>query len=84
MELGGVDVIAFTAGVGENVPYLRALIIDNVARALGCHLDHELNVSKEEGNRVISSPTSQVEVMVIPTDEELVIVKDTARILNID
>ena len=84
MDLGGVDVIAFTAGVGENVPYLCALIIDNVARALGCHLDHELNVSKEEGNRVISSPTSQVEVMVIPTDEELVIVKDTARILNID
>ena len=84
MELGGVDVIAFTAGVGENVPYLRALIIDNVARALGCHLEHELNVAKEDGNRVISSPTSQVEVMVIPTDEELVIVKDTARILNID
>lgn len=83
MELGGVDVIAFTAGVGENVPYLRALIIDNVSRALGCHLDNELNNQKVEGMRVISKPTSQVEVMIVPTNEELVIVKDTARLLGI-
>lgn len=83
MELGGVDVIAFTAGIGENAPYLRALIIDNVSRALGCHLDVALNNQRSDENRVISLPTSRVEVMVVPTNEELVIIKDTVRLLNI-
>lgn len=84
MELGGVDVIVFTAGIGENVPYLRALIIDDVARALGCHLDVALNNERSDENRVISLPSSQVEVMVVPTNEELVIVRDTARLLGIN
>ncbi len=83
MELGGVDVIAFTAGIGENAPYLRALIIDNVARALGCHLDVQLNNVCSDEDRVISLPSSQVEVMVVPTNEELVIVRDTVRLLGI-
>lgn len=84
MELGGVDIIVFTAGIGENAAYLRALIIDDVSRALGCHLDNDLNNAKDDGIRVISKSTSQVEVMVIPTNEELVIVQDTARLLGID
>lgn len=83
MELGGVDVIAFTAGIGENVPYLRALIIDDVARALGCHIDVALNNQRSDESRVISLPSSQVEVMVVPTNEELVIVRDTVRLLGI-
>ena len=83
MELGGVDVIAFTAGIGENVPYLRALIIDDVARALGCHIDVALNNQRCDESRVISLPSSQVEVMVVPTNEELVIVRDTVRLLGI-
>ncbi|MFQ6862627.1 MAG: acetate/propionate family kinase [Beduini sp.] len=84
MELGGVDVIAFTAGIGENVPYLRALIIDDVARALGCHIDVALNNQRSDESRVISLPSSQVEVMVVPTNEELVIVRDTVRLLGIN
>ncbi|MBS5114689.1 MAG: acetate kinase [Erysipelotrichaceae bacterium] len=85
MELGGVDVIAFTAGIGENVPYLRSLIIDNVSRALGCHLEYELNYDKENDEmRTISKSTSQVEVMVVPTNEELVIVQDTVKLLNLE
>lgn len=84
MELGGVDVIVFTAGIGENVPYLRALIIDDVARALGCHIDVALNNQRSDENRVISLPSSQVEVMVVPTNEELVIVRDTVRLLGIN
>lgn len=83
MELGGVDVIAFTAGVGENAAYLRSLIIDNVSRALGAHLDEELNRTRAKGNRVISSRFSQVEVMVIPTNEEVMIARDTVRILDL-
>lgn len=83
MELGGVDVIAFTAGVGENAAYLRSLIIDNVSRALGAHLDEELNRAREKGNRVISSRFSQVEVMVVPTNEEVMIARDTVRVLDL-
>lgn len=83
MELGGVDVIAFTAGVGENAGYLRSLIIDNVSRALGAHLDEELNRQRSSENRVISSRFSQIEVMVIPTNEEVEIARDTVRILGL-
>lgn len=83
MELGGVDVIAFTAGVGENAAYLRSLIIDNVSRALGAHLDEEVNRVRSKENRTISSRFSQVEVMVIPTNEEVMIARDTVRILEL-
>lgn len=83
MELGGVDMICFTAGLGENVGYLRALIIDNVARALGCHLDTKLNSIRADEERTISTNQSQVEIMIIPTNEELVIVQDTANLLNL-
>lgn len=83
MELGGVDVIAFTAGVGENASYLRRLIIDNVSRALGAHLDEKLNEQRSKDNRIISSPYSQVQVMVIPTNEEVMIARDTIRILGL-
>lgn len=83
MELGGVDVIAFTAGVGENAAYLRSLIIDNVSRALGAHLDETANRVRSKENRVISSRFSQVEVMVIPTNEEVMIARDATRILEL-
>lgn len=83
MELGGVDVIAFTAGVGENAAYLRSLIIDNVSRALGAHLDEELNSQRSSEPRVISSRFSQIEVMVVPTNEEVEIARDTVRILGL-
>lgn len=83
MELGGVDVIAFTAGVGENAAYLRSLIIDNVSRALGAHLDEGLNRVRSKENRTISSRFSQVEVMVIPTNEEVMIARDTIRVLEL-
>ncbi len=83
MELGGVDVIAFTAGVGENASYLRRIIIDNVARALGAQLDEELNEIRSKEMRVISTPNSQVEIMVVPTDEEIMIARDVCRIYDI-
>ena len=83
VELGGVDVIAFTAGVGENAAYLRRLIIDDCSRALGVHLDEERNNQRSKENRVISSKYSQVEVMVIPTNEEVMIARDTVRILGL-
>lgn len=78
--LGGVDVIAFTAGVGENSPELREAICKQLSY-LGVTLDKEANRSR--GKEVeISGKDSKVKVVVIPTDEELVIAQDTAMIVG--
>ena len=82
-ELGGCDAICFTAGVGENAAYLRRLIIDNVSRAFGVFLDEELNSIRSDENRVISHQYSQIKVMVIPTNEEVMIARDTVRLLDL-
>ena len=81
--MGGVDAIAFTAGVGENAAYLRRLIIDNISRALGVFLDEKANEVRSKENRVISNQFSQVEVYVIPTNEEVMIARDTVNILGL-
>ena len=83
VEMGGVDAIAFTAGVGENAAYLRRLIIDNISRALGVFLDEKANEVRSKENRVISNQFSQVEVYVIPTNEEVMIARDTVNILGL-
>ena len=83
VEMGGVDAIAFTAGVGENAAYLRRLIIDNISRALGAFLDEKANEVRSKENRVISNQFSQVEVFVIPTNEEVMIARDTVNILGL-
>ncbi len=83
IEMGGVDAIAFTAGVGENAAYLRRLIIDNCARALGVFLNEEANAIRSSENRVISHQYSRVDVMVIPTNEEVMIARDTVRLLHL-
>lgn len=83
VELGGCDAIVFTAGVGENAAYLRRLIIDNISKALGVFLDEELNSARSDQNRVISHQYSQIKVMVIPTNEEVMIARDTCRLLNL-
>lgn len=82
-ELGGCDAIAFTAGVGENAAYLRRIIIDDVAKAFGVFLDEELNAIRGPENRVISHQFSQIKVMVIPTNEEVMIARDTMRLLGL-
>lgn len=82
-ELGGCDAICFTAGVGENAAYLRRLIIDNASRAFGVFLDEELNSIRSDENRVISHQYSQIKVMVIPTNEEVMIARDTVRLLDL-
>lgn len=82
-ELGGCDAIAFTAGVGENAAYLRRLIIDDVSKAFGVFLDEKLNAIRSDENRVISHQFSQIKVMVIPTNEEVMIARDTVRLLGL-
>lgn len=83
VELGGCDAIAFTAGVGENAAYLRRLIIDDCSRALSVFLDEEENNRRVKGNHLISHRFSKIDVFVIPTNEEVMIARDTCRLLNI-
>lgn len=75
--MGGLDAICFTAGIGENSPVLRQMIISRLS-ILGVELNPELN--KLRGERLISSENSKVKVFIIPTDEEVMIARDTMRI----
>lgn len=76
VQLGGVDVIAFTAGVGENAVRVRAEALATLG-FLGVEVDPERNASPDRGTRRISSDASTVEVLVVPTDEELEIARQT-------
>ena len=78
--LNGLDVITFTAGVGENGPLTRQAIC-NYLGFMGVKLDAEKNNSR--GKEVcISTPDSKVQVWVVPTNEELMIAQDTAELVN--
>ncbi len=76
VQLGGVAVFAFTAGVGENAVRVRAEALATLG-FLGVEVDPERNASSERGTRRISSDASTVEVLVVPTDEELEIARQT-------
>ena len=80
VELGGADVICFTAGVGENSIPFRQKVCENLA-CLGVKLDLEKNNIHGEFAK-ISSDDSSVSVYVVPTDEELMIARDTLRLLG--
>ena len=80
VRLGGVDVIAFTAGVGENSPILRKLVCEKLA-CLGLKLDEEKNNVRGKLAK-ISADDSKVAVYVIPTDEELMIARDTLELIK--
>ena len=76
--MGGADVIVFTAGIGENTPFIREEICEGL-EFMGVKLDSEAN--KVEGqDKDISAADSKVKCLVIPTNEELMIAKDTARL----
>jgi acetate kinase len=80
-EMGGVDIIVFTGGVGENQTGLRADVCRPLA-FLGVDLDEELNAGIRGREAVITKPGSKVTVAVIPTDEELMIARDTREIVS--
>ena len=75
IELGGVDAIVFTAGVGENSAATRSQILDKLA-PLGVKYDKELNNFRGE-ERLNSTKSSSIKVYVIPTNEEVMIARDT-------
>ncbi len=75
------DVLIFTAGVGENNAEIRSEVCDYL-KVFGLELDEKLNVEMNGKEGVISSPNSKVKVMIIPTDEELMIARDTKKIVE--
>lgn len=79
IELGGLDAIVFTAGIGENSAETREAIVRRLG-ALGIELDPEANQIRGK-EAVISTPDSKVKVFVIPTNEEIVIARDTMRLI---
>ena len=80
VELGGADAIVFTAGVGENSITTRKQIIDKLA-CLGIKLDEQMNNVRAEV-ALISTDDSSVKVYVIPTDEEVMIARDTYKLAS--
>ncbi|MFC1780834.1 acetate/propionate family kinase [Planctomycetota bacterium] len=76
--LNGLDVIVFTAGIGENCPGLRTKILENFGY-LGIEIDETKN---RENATLFSTPKSRVHTMTIPTNEELVIARETHRIIT--
>lgn len=80
-EMGGVDVIVFTGGVGENQTGLRAEVCRPLA-FMGVEIDEAFNATLRGKDAVISTPNSRVTVVVIPTDEELMIARDTAELVK--
>lgn len=78
--LGNLDGIIFTAGVGENSPIARQMVCNGLEH-FGIYLDDEKN-NKASGETIISKDDSPVKIMMIPTNEEIVIIEDVSAILN--
>ena len=79
--LNGIDILTFTAGVGENGPETRQMICDYLA-FMGVKLDPEANKVRGGKEKKISAEDSKVQVWVVPTNEELMIAQDTAELVN--
>jgi len=83
VRLGGADLIIFSAGIGENVGFYREKICDAIGDALGIKIDRVFNLPLRATEAVISTPDSKIKVVVIPTDEEVMIARDTYSILGL-
>ena len=82
VELGGADVIVFTGGIGENRAEIRAGVCRNLSE-LGIVLDPEKNAACRAVEACISAPESRVKVYVIPTNEEIVVARQTRDVLGL-
>lgn len=80
-EMNGVDTIIFTGGVMENSPLVRKSVCDGLT-FLGLSLDEELNELSTPRERKISSTSSRIDLYIIPTNEELMIARDTLRVIQ--
>lgn len=79
--MDGLDVLTFTAGIGENDSALRAEVCAGLG-FLGIELDEATNAERSSAERVISTPNSRVKVLVVPTNEELEIARQAAALIS--
>ena len=80
-EMGGVDTIAFTAGIGEHDEGVRASVMKSL-EFLGLKPDLEAN--DKNGEKIITKPDSKITALIVPTDEELMIERDVVRLAHLD
>ncbi len=80
-EMRGLDVLVFTAGIGEHEPSVRKQIMDNFVWA-GLEIDDTANEANQEG--IITTPNSKITAMIVPTNEELMIARDVVRLAKLD
>jgi len=79
--MNGLDALVFTAGIGENSPHVRKAVCEGLT-FLGLKLDEAANQQRSKEARFISTPDSRVNVLVVPTNEELIIARDTFRLVS--
>lgn len=79
--IGGADAVIFTGGIGENSFEARKMIVERL-NALGCFIDEEVNLKTRGTVAVVSTPESKLPAIVIPTNEELMIARETLRVLT--
>jgi len=79
--LGTLDAIVFTAGIGENAPYIRELCCSGL-KELGIEIDHTRNDVTGHGVKEINSPESKTKILIIPTNEELKIANETKKVME--
>jgi acetate kinase len=79
--MGGIDLLVFTGGVGENGPEMREYICSNM-EFLGIDFDYDVNRGLKGQDKVLTKPESKTKVVVIGTNEELVIATDTFNIVS--
>ncbi len=82
VRLGGCDMIIFSAGIGENAPELRALVLNKIKEALNIDIDWNKNNEARGIEEEISTPSSKIKVYVIPTDEEVMIARDAYKLIK--
>ncbi|UYN82720.1 MAG: acetate kinase [Microcella sp.] len=80
-QLGGLDAVVFTAGIGENSSSLRARALDGLGH-LGLEIDADRNAARSRDARVISADDAPIAVLVVPTDEELAIAHAASRLVH--
>lgn len=81
VRLGGCDLIIFSAGIGENSPLFRKLVLKRVQDALNLKIDYALNETIHGKEALISLPDSKIKVAIMPTDEEVMIARDAYDML---
>lgn len=79
--MNGLDTLVFTAGIGENSSIVRQAVCEGITY-LGIELDEKLNQKRSKEIREISTPNSRVKVLVVPTNEELLIARDTYQLVK--